>query len=100
MDEFARLFGAEWDMPDGFFYRLRQGEFDREAFNVVLELLSSTDVGDVDQLPTGFVSVLWYAPIFMTWQRERVEASGFSATEYERASNSVLGEVERILGVP
>jgi hypothetical protein len=46
------------------------------------------------------VSLLWYMPLFMAWQKDRVQEAGGDAAGLERAANEVQSIVERVLGIP
>lgn len=87
---------AEWDLENGFLGKLRAGDFDRATCQRLLETLSKVEPeGTLDR---DFVRLVWYIPIFMEWNRERVAAD--SLKDYEKAANKILAEVERILGIP
>ncbi len=50
-------------------------------------------------IPRRLVSLIWYIPIFMTWQAERVKGS-VDIQEYQRIANQIEGKIEEILGIP
>ena len=52
-----------------------------------------------DMIPRRLVSLIWYIPIFMTWQAERVKGS-VDIQEYQRIANQIEGKIEEILGIP
>jgi hypothetical protein len=74
--------------------------FDRDGFEQMRQLLQSVSVTEEPRLDRRFVALLWYIPLFMTWQRERVAEAGVDPHEYDRATNEVGSLVEGILGVP
>lgn len=47
-------------------------------------------------IPFDLVHLLWYVPLFMEWQRKRVERV-ISSEEYENKKTNVENELERIL---
>jgi hypothetical protein len=49
-------------------------------------------------IPPRLVSVLWYVPIFMEWQIDRVRENGGDIAEYTAAIAKFTAEIERILG--
>lgn len=55
---------------------------------------------DEDTISRRLVSLLWYIPLFMYWQLERVEESGGDQVAYKRAITIATNEIERILGTP
>ena len=99
--ELIDLLEKEWELDTGFLGRLRQGFFDEEGCRrcqatlerVVLEARAA------ENLPRRLVSLVWYIPLFMTWQRARVRET-VNPNEYERVTNSFEAKVEEILGVP
>ena len=90
----------EWAPDEGFFWKAREVVFDREAFDRICCTLRDLNPADEALLPRRLVSLLWYAPIFLEWQRDRIPAVGGGRSEYERAVSYILNEVQRILGVP
>ncbi len=62
----------EWDFDNGFFGLLRRGEFDAARLDRLDKLLSVLDYEDEEFVNHRIVSLLWYIPLFMSWQRERV----------------------------
>jgi hypothetical protein len=92
---------AEWSREDGFFWCLRQGQFSEDKFNRTMEKLSNLSVADDDaDIPRRLVSLLWYIPLFMQWQVDRVRETGGDVTAYMRAITLATNEIERLLGVP
>ena len=92
---------SEWEPENGFFWRLRQGLFAEEDFDRVLAKVSSVSIPSDDTLiPKRLVSLIWYIPLFMTWQQERVELAGSDAESYSKAITEMTNEVTRVLGFP
>ena len=89
-----------WDLPDGYFYRLRQGDYDPRGAAAVEELLNSIEVSEASQLPRRLVSLTWFIPTFMEWQIERVGKAGGDTSALQRDIDRLLNAVERLLGVP
>ena len=56
----------------------------------------------MDFLHKKIVSLLWYIPIFMEWQKEtlRKKYDDLTIRKYESLMNRIQGEIERILGYP
>jgi hypothetical protein len=90
----------EWAQPDGFFGRLRMGVFDSDGFERVVRLIKSIHIDDRLVIDRRLVSLTWYMPLFMLWQRESLNARGMSAQELDRACNHVEDLVENLLGLP
>jgi len=100
-EEFIALIEAEWDLDNGFFGRLRQGEFDRTGHSRCKQTLEriQSEIGNAETISRRLVSLVWYIPLFMSWQTERVKG-GVEPREYEKAANEIQTLVQGILGVP
>jgi hypothetical protein len=88
----------EYDQEEGFLGLLRGGHFDSIALDRFLRLLRSIDVPAGSSIDRRLVALLWYVPLFMQWQRRRLDAAEQQALE--EAINKVTSQLERILGVP
>lgn len=91
---------AEWSPDHGFFWELRQGRFIPDAFDRALRKIRMISIDEAAAVPRRLVSLLWYIPIFMHWQADRVRESGGDVAAYERAASTLSSEIERLLGVP
>ena len=90
---------AEWD-TNGFFDRVRNGEYDAARGQAVLATLRAISIGDEEMVPKRLVSLLWYLPSFLAWQTERIAERGGDRTSYERFATEVLTTLQEVLGVP
>jgi hypothetical protein len=90
----------QWDIPNGFFYRLRQGDYDPLGAQAVEKILLSVNVEGVAQLPRRFVSLTWWIPTFMEWQMDRVRKQGGDPEALERDIVRLENVFHKILGVP
>ena len=90
----------QWDIPNGFFYRLRQGDYDPRGADAVERILLSIDVDDEAQLPRRFVSLTWWIPTFMEWQVDRVREKGGDAESLKRDIIRLRNALDKVLGVP
>ena len=89
----------EWDTT-GFLDEVRRGRFavaDGEKF---LTLLSQISLAEEDVVPKRFLSLVWYLPIFLSWQRERVEEIGNDVVAYDHFVTQVHNVLEEVLGIP
>jgi hypothetical protein len=94
------LLEAEWDLSSGFFGRLRQGHYDAAAYQRVKLILEEIDFSGSLAIDRRLVSLLWYLPLFMSWQHERVAEKRGDVASLRSATDAVESELERILGVP
>ena len=88
-----------WEIDSGFFWKLRQGTFDRQLYNDFLVLLKSISFEDEELISSRVVSLLWHIPLFMEWQKRRVQKD-IPLEEYDNLKTNIENELERILGVP
>ena len=91
---------SEWSPEDGFFWRVRQGHFAPSDFERALKKISAINIGEDADVPRRVVSLLWYIPLFMQWQVERVQENKGDAKAYTTAITKLTNEIERLLGVP
>lgn len=90
----------EWTLETGFLGLLRTGFFDAAAFDRLQKTLDKVKIQADSVIDRRLVSLLWYMPAFMEWQRQRVEERGGDLIEVDRAINQVRNALARILGVP
>jgi hypothetical protein len=100
LDEAIRHLEAAWDFPDGVLFRLRQGDYDPAGIAEVVALLRSLAPDDDALLPRRFVSLTWWLPTFMEWQKERVAEKGGDAEALERDAVRMRNALDEVLGVP
>jgi hypothetical protein len=91
---------SEWSPEGGFFWRIRQGQFSNDEFQRALKKVSAISIAEDADVPRRVVSLLWYVPIFMHWQVERVQENNGDVTAYSKAITTMTNEIERLLGVP
>jgi hypothetical protein len=90
----------EWD-DGGFLQQLRVGRFDEEGYQRFLGRLEQIDFAEeVSTLPRRIVELLWFVPLFMSWQEERLEEAGNDMKLYNAAFHKILDQIYRILGLP
>ena len=91
---------GEWEHDNGYFGKLREGVHDKEGLSRVLLLIEKIDFKEEECIPLKLVSVLWYIPLFMQWQRDRVYETGDNLHDYDCACNKLQSMIELVLGVP
>lgn len=91
---------AEWDFDGGFFGLLRRGTFDAERAKRLAHVLDRIQPPVQPYIDARLVSLLWYMPIFMSWQREQLSEGDNDLVAFDNFSNVVQNACERILGVP
>lgn len=91
---------SEWSAEDGFFWRVRQDQFAANDFERALAKVSAITIAEEADLPRRVVSLLWYIPLFMQWQVERVKENQGDVNAYTAGITTMTNELERLLGVP
>jgi hypothetical protein len=89
----------EWDL-NGFLGQLRQGNFVPKSAAHFLDLLREVDILREEVIPTRLLSLLWYLPSFLAWQRERVVEKGGDVNVYTSFVTDVHNTLEDVLGAP
>ena len=97
---FIDALSQEWSEPNGFFYLLRMGSLDIAGAQNMRSLLASAEVHEHASLPRHVVSLLWFIPIFMTWNFDRCVKHGCDPDMYEYFATQYDNEIMRLLGVP
>lgn len=95
----VKILEEYWDVS-GFFYQLRQGDFDYKAYTEFLLVLKRMEPDESITVEKRIVSLLWFIPVFMRWQTERVAEKGADMEIYRRAEDEIVDELIRILGIP
>jgi len=90
----------EWSLENGFLGLLRAGEFSNNGLARLLGVLDTIDLDDQKIIDRRLVSLLWYMPIFMDWQRERLEENGVDLVKLDSAITEIDNRLEGILGIP
>jgi hypothetical protein len=85
---------------DGFLWKARQGELDPVAFERTRQKLQNLRIDETADIPRRLVSLLWYMPLVLGWQTDRVREEGGDVQSYMRAVASITNEIERLLGTP
>ncbi|TQF43494.1 hypothetical protein UNPF46_02555 [Bradyrhizobium sp. UNPF46] len=90
---------VEWN-TNGFFDRVRNGDYDATRAQAVLAALRAISIGDEEMVPKRLLSLLWYLPSFLDWQAERMVEQGGDRAAYQRFVTDVHNTLEQVLGVP
>jgi hypothetical protein len=99
-DDLIAALEHEWDLGQGFLGKLRQGLFDPVGLERLIRLLDRIDFGDAVEVNRRLISLLWFMPLFIEWQRERVHAPDTDPQTLSHAANRVENAIEKILGLP
>jgi len=98
-NELIKRLELEWDVH-GFLWNVRQGCFSLDDAQKFLSFLKQIELDDNAQIPKRLLSLLWYLPPFLEWQKERVQERSGNRAAYERFVTEVYNTLETVLGVP
>jgi hypothetical protein len=91
---------------DGFFFNCRAGSFDPNEGARLLEFLNGLasqrhPAFDVDgSVPFRLVTLTWFIPTFLEWQRERVGERGGDLSAYDSFRLEIVEALSGLLGYP
>jgi hypothetical protein len=89
-----------WDLPNGYFFKLREGTYESGGAERVEAVLRSIAVSGESELPRRLVSLTWMIPTFMEWQVERVGERGGDVEALRRDIARLRNAVNELLGAP
>jgi hypothetical protein len=99
MDELLELLDEAWDDESGFLGKLRSGQFDPDAGEAYVALLSRIPpIGGT--VESRLVKLIWFAPMFIEWQLERAAKSDDEVRQLTRIATQVHEAVSNVLGIP
>lgn len=91
---------TEWVLDTGFFGLLRTGVFDPLGADRVICLLKQIDLGNAQVIDRRLVSVVWFIPIFMSWQTGRIQEKGGDLSAFAATSQQIENILIELLGNP
>jgi len=98
IQQWTAALGEQWDVGH-FLWKIRQGVFVELEAGKFEDLLSRIELADEDRLlDREFVSVLWYVPLFLHWNIERVAKKSGNQEQFETFAARVEDEISRIFG--
>jgi hypothetical protein len=102
IDKLINELENEWDQTqlDGFFGKLKLGEFDVAAFQKLKRLLNEIVFTDEEFLPRRLVELLWFIPTYMRWQRDSWVDKGLDVAALDTAIAYFEQRLTTILGTP
>jgi hypothetical protein len=100
MEDIKQEFREAWE--DGFFYNLRQGIFNEYQYEKLRSVLERCvlHLNASDTIDKELVKLIWFTPLFVDWQRERLLEKGVDESTIRRASNYFFDRCQEILGLP
>ncbi|UGY93255.1 hypothetical protein [Streptomyces gobiensis] len=99
MKELLEALDEAWDDESGFLGKLRSQEFDQDAGEAYVALLSRIPpIGET--VDSALVRLIWFAPMFIEWQMERATNNEVEAANLKRIAGQVQEAVADVLGIP
>ncbi|MFF3920383.1 hypothetical protein ACFYZB_44660 [Streptomyces sp. NPDC001852] len=99
MEELLELLDAAWDDESGFLGKLRSGQFDLDAGEAYVALLSQIPQPG-EMIESRLVQLIWFAPMFIEWQMERAAHGADETRQLTRIATQVHEAVANVLGTP
>ena len=90
----------EWQRPAGFLGGLKPGHFDPEGLQRLVTILDSIAVENECLMDRKLVSLLWFIPIYLEWQKPHFLGQDEDVQKIQEAINSVMPRLYEILGIP
>ena len=90
----------EWESQNGFLGKARYRTFDSDGLDRLIQTLESIDVEDKDYLDRRLVSLLWFIPIFLEWQKPSFREVEKETQSLDSAINRIMPLLYKILGIP
>ncbi len=90
----------EWSLENGFLGLLREGRFSEDGLARLLNLLDEIESSESEFIERRLVELLWHMPIFMRWQKERLQENGVQPEKLSSAITEVENRLEVALGFP
>ena len=91
---------SEWDPQIGFLGKIRYRSYDPEGLERLIQVLEAINLDEDALLDRRLVSLLWFIPIFLEWQKRSFSESGQDAQLLESAINRIMPSLYKILGIP
>ena len=99
---FIGMLEKEWAQDHGFFGKARQGVFDEESAKRIETVLGEIEAHLQNDafLSRRLVTLIWFIPLFLEWQIERIRDKGGNVDEFCRFRKTCDNLVFRILSLP
>jgi len=99
-NKIINLLEQEWDEPNGFFWKARTRLFDPKGLERVLAILESVEIKDNTHINRRLVSLLWFMPISLEWQKKSFQKAGLDIRDLEKSIHQIINLLYEILGIP
>jgi len=99
IDNLIQFLEYEWG-EDGFLYELRKGIYTEKKAEDFFSNLGNFNISNEELIPKRLISLIWYLPIFLSWQRERILKNGGNIERYDLFSTKIINILESIFGIP
>ena len=89
--------GKHWDLG-GTLWNIRNGDFDQSGLELLEAQLREVDFGNAGTLSRGLVSLLWYIPLVLIWNSDRLDDR--NKLILDSHTERIINELHRVLGSP
>ena len=90
----------EYAWSDGFFFNLRNGTFEEQEYEKLKICFDSLKGTEIDFSNKRVIELLWFIPLFILWQEERLTLKGMPKDKFDEVFNFFYNECEDLLGLP
>jgi len=90
---------GQWD-DGGFFDALRQGQFSESQGEAFGSDLRSIELSLSEVVPARLLSLTWFMPVFMLWQKERVAEVSGKGFQYDKFIDEATNVFIDVFGAP
>lgn len=97
VEKWSAELGKHWDLG-GTLWKIRNGDFDQSGLEHLEAQLREVDFGDAGTLSRGLVSLLWYIPLILIWNSDRLNDR--SRPILDSHTTQIIDELNRVLGSP
>ncbi len=94
-----KLIENEYDLETGVIGKLRGLEFDKAGFERLVAIFKEIEIDNDPKIDKRFVSLVWYIPIFMTWQARAIE-NDIAVKEINKYSEEIAHILFELIGYP
>jgi len=89
----------EWEPETGSLGKLREGFLDPMGLKRLSDLIQSLEVYDRDSIDRRLISLIWFIPMFMEMQVERVKERAYDVHILQFYQHQILNSLFKILGL-
>jgi hypothetical protein len=95
-----QMLEAAWAEPDGFLFKLLQGQYDPTEGERFATFLNKIDLPEDAPVPRDLLALVWSIPSFLLHKKPAVIGNGGDREAYDFLIHSATIALEELLGFP